>query len=161
MIKLTVKSVLFSVCLLLPALAMAADASEEIKRALMARHDVAPVGELQKIAGGESELVEILLELRQDNETPFVSVRAEKILLDFGGRDDVADALEADVNNPETVGLARVVLLHVNRIPSSDTRVRVARAGVRRARAEPKLRTAVSGLEKSSDPRVRAVAQGE
>jgi hypothetical protein len=136
-----------------------ANADDPILTALSERHPSYTKAGLTSAAGGEDELIGRLLELRSYTALPQVSIRAEGLLLEFASRDDVARALEADITNPATAGLARTVAMGVDKVPSSAARARLADAVVRRGKGDSTFLPYARQLTGSSDPQVRTLAK--
>jgi hypothetical protein len=115
--------------------------------------------QLEEIAGGKDALVAALLELRTDDSTPFVAVRAEKILIGYADRDDVAQALTSDINSTQYAGLARTVSIHVNDAPTSTARVALGRQLLERAGKDSSFLPYARALEDSTEPELRNAAR--
>lgn len=148
---------LFSGILMTSSSALAA--SDPVVSALSLRHMTATTEQLESTAGGADALVSRLLELRTDETTPFVGVRAEKFLLQYADRPEVAAALETDVKSPTMLGLARVVAMNVDKIPSPKVRQSLAQAIVERGKQESGFKPYAQALTSSSDAEVSALAR--
>ncbi|MCB0323740.1 MAG: hypothetical protein KDD69_09215 [Bdellovibrionales bacterium] len=114
---------------------------------------------LESLAGGQDALVRILLDYRTKETPPFVGIRAQKLLLGYANREDVADALAGDVTSEEYFGLARIVSLHLDQVPSEATRSRLGRAIIERAKKEARFERYARGLLQSQDPAVSRMAR--
>ena len=133
--------------------------TDRVLKALSGFHVGATPDGLEQLAGGREALIAALLELRTNNQVPFVGIRAEKMLLSYAGRSDVDQALSADVNSTTNQGLARTVAMHLDRAPSAELRTSLSEQIVNRANREPGFAPFARALTQSSDPSVRAVAR--
>ena len=108
--------------------------AESVEKLLTERHLSATPAELETVAGGREQLIDELLKLRQKDTPPYLSVRAEKALLSYSSDEKVVAALESDLADPNAQGLARIVALHLNKVPSATARERLTKSI--RSRAE-------------------------
>ena len=136
-----------------------AAAEDAVYLALSARHENYTRAQLESSVGGADALVARLLELRHDESLPHVSIRAEKLLLEYADRENVQAALEEDVRSTSKKGLARTVALNVDRISDTAGRERLARAMVDRARKEADFLPYARQLSESKDATVRKLAK--
>ncbi|MFN8391464.1 MAG: hypothetical protein U0136_14345 [Bdellovibrionota bacterium] len=144
---------------LAPHSASASDAVAAVSAAIGGYHPSVTNEQLEQLAGGRESLVQALLEIRNDQTTPFVGVRAERLLLDYADRSDVQAALSADVDSPSSAGLARTVAIHLGRAPSADSQAALARKIVDRANREAEFVPFARTLKDSPEPRVQSVAR--
>ncbi|MFN8389151.1 MAG: hypothetical protein U0136_02535 [Bdellovibrionota bacterium] len=133
--------------------------ADEIESALSGRHFASTSEQLEKIAGNRDALVKRLLELRTQDEPPFVGLRAEKLLLSYVDEDAVLSALESDLSNPKFAGLAQMIAIHVDQVGQPEARLRLARGILARAKSDSTFRTYADSLKSSSDPAVSRVAR--
>ena len=133
-------------------------AEESVKAELAGRHFSEQRENLEQLAGGREELVAILLTLRTSEDPPFVGIRAEKLLLHYADDPRVAEALADDVSSVERTGLARAVALHLDRVPTSRVRQKLATEVVSRAGKERAFLPYANSLKKSEDPEVKRIA---
>jgi len=152
---------LYICALILAVLPSYSLAATSVKEALSERHGVPSTEELANIAGGEDKLVAELLTLRHDDSLPFISIRAEKILVQFADREDVAAALESDLGNAQKRGLARVVAVHLDSAPSSESKARLARAVISRGQREKAFLPYARTLLDSKDSNISSLARSE
>jgi len=145
-------------CLLFASSAFADSPKAQIERSLSARHAVATVAELERLAGGDDQLVAILLDLKDHSSLPFVSVRATRMLVTLSDRSDVQAALLDDMNANDRAGLARVITLHLDKAPTSTARMALGRAAMARSRRDTSFRVYSQELQRSSDASVRRLA---
>lgn len=117
------------------------------------------VQQLEEAAGGEDALVKRLLELRQEEKTPFVGIRAEKLLLGYAGRSDVRAALESDLKSDQLLGLARIVAVNVDKIEDAETRASLARIAIERGEQDESFRSYAKTLTASADTTVSTMAR--
>lgn len=134
-------------------------ASDPVVTALSVRHMTATTEQLEGLAGGADALVAKLLELRSDENTPFVGIRAEKYLLQYADRPEVAAALDQDVKSDTMVGLARVIAMNVDKIPSAKARQSLAQSVIDRGKQQTEFKPYAQALTSSSDPEVSALAR--
>lgn len=132
--------------------------ADQIEQQLSHRHFVASQESLSKLAGGDDALVARLLELRH-SETPFVAVRAEKVLLSYADREDVQVAIESDLQSAQMRGLAQVIAVHIDSVPSPEARMRIAQAALARAERDQSYRVYAKVLIDCSDEQVRKLAR--
>ena len=147
-----------------PGLAIAGDqsgAQSAVQALLLQRHFDGNASKLEAAAGGKDALVSALLSLRHSDSAPFVAMRAERILVDYADRGDVAAALASDVQDPNMKGLARTVVLHLDKVPSDSVRQNLARLAVTRGRSERDFAVYTKTLESSKDSVVRSIALGK
>lgn len=137
-----------------------AQLEDPIFRALAGYHQTASVEELEQLAGGTDALVSRLLELRQLEKPPFVGIRATKILLGFSSRPDVQEALEADMGDESRLGVARILVTHIDSVPDQGFRRRLAERALLRVRNDPEFgRYAKTTLLGSADGQVSRLAK--
>jgi len=125
-----------------------ADGPSEVEKLLTERHDNSDLQTLERLAGGKDQLVDELLRLREKETPPYLSVRAEKLLLNFSGEEKVLSALEGDMENPKTQGLARIVALHFDRVSDESARKRLEKSITERAAREPAFQPYLRGALK-------------
>jgi hypothetical protein len=136
---------------------MAADAVEHF---LAARDSAVSISDLEKSAGGEEQLVKRLVELRSNTATPFVGVRATKLLFYYSGRSDVSGVLLSDARSSSHQGVIHLLAQHIDRIQDVDARRSIAQELVRRAATEESLRPHVKLLRASGDKKVLELSAG-
>ena len=124
----------------------AADASG-VEKALIARHPSESDADLEKIAGGKDALIDELLKLRQKKSPPQLSVRAEKALLTYADEERVLAALESDMANAESKGLARTIALHLKKVKSPLARARLSSEARSRAGRDPSFTPMLREIE--------------
>ncbi len=142
--------------LALVALTPFAAYAESVKGMLGGYHFSGSVDELSAKAGSKEALITELLSLRRDTKTPFVAVRAEKVLLELAGDTRVRTALEEDATSKEFLGLARTVAVHIDKV--EDTGVRRALAGSLLKRSDGD-KSISKILQESKDPEISAAAR--
>ncbi|MCC6221681.1 MAG: hypothetical protein IT291_10620 [Deltaproteobacteria bacterium] len=135
------------------------DKVEKIALVLGMRHMTATVQDLERMAGGEDELVKIFLELRKLENRPFVGVRAEKFLLGYADKDAVQTALIADMESKEWAGHARLIAKNIDVVKNTAARRRLALGAVSRAKKDPEFIPHARGLIKSSDVEISKLAR--
>lgn len=136
-----------------------AQANEEVVGALSARHLEVTHQQLEELAGGRDVLIQSLLEIRRTARVPAASIRAQKFLLHYADEEEVTEALLDDIDSEEFHGLARTIVLHIDKIPSSTARRTIARRALQRARTDSGLRPYTQTLIESKDEEVRAAAR--
>ena len=139
-----------------------ADSTESVLKALSGYDSAVTVEGLEKLAGSQDALVASLLVLRHKEDgsvPPYVSVRAERLLLQFAGREDVQAALEEDLQSEQWFGLARIVVVHLDTVSDAAARSRLAKAALDRAAREQRFTTYGRMLRDSSDPEVSRMAR--
>lgn len=141
---------------LLPLTAFAGT-TEDVSKALSGYHFSGDLASLEKIAGGKENLINALLELRTTDAIPFVAIRAERLLVSYADEERVHNALSADLGS-EHKGLARTVVLHLDKAPST-ARESLARKAVERASHEEDFKPFARSLASSSDAKVRELAR--
>ena len=124
--------------------------------ALSLRHGGATLESLEEIAGSREAVVARLLEARHLEKPPFAGIAAQKLLLQLADRSDVQDAIDQDIASPEYFGLARIVVVHLDKVPNAEARSRTALSRVER---EPKFRAYARTLVESSDSEVSRLAR--
>ena len=127
--------------------------------ALSVRHMTATPSELETAAGGKDALISRLLELRSQEKPPFVGVRAEKLLLGYADEQAVENALTADLQSAERKGLARLVTIHLQSVPSEAVRGRLAKQALDRAGRETDFAPYARVLLESPDSEVKKLAR--
>ena len=132
--------------------------SDPVLRALEGYHFNKSASELEQIAGGQEQLVSRLLELRGSEKPPFVGIRAVKVLMSYGEREDVRSALLEDMRSASRLGVARTLVVHIDSVSNRDFRYELARQAVERAVEEESFSRYARALEDSSDERVRRIA---
>jgi hypothetical protein len=150
--------IIFSATILFASSCAVADGS--LTEALSARHFNQSTADLEAKYGGEEKLVAELLQLRKQESPPFVGVRAAKILMSYSGREDVAKAMYEDIQSDDTVGLAQLYAINIDKISNESTRRRLARALVDRSKGNARVATAVESMQSSSDAEVSRLAKG-
>lgn len=136
-----------------------ADEPDPVLFALSARHMNTSVAQLEELAGGKDQLVEKLLTWRTQESPPFVGIRAEKLLLNYADRNDVSQALQSDVDSGKFRGLARIIAVNIDHVSDSQTRERLARSVLERAKQDQEFKTYARTLQDSTDQRVRELAR--
>ena len=155
LILLTTLSLLF-----LPVRLFAERADDPVLMVLSSQHMKMDIDKLEQLVGGEEVLVKRLLVLRHQGGVPFVSVRAEKLLLHYSSREDVKAALEEDLQSPETKGLARVIAIHLDRVADSALKEGLARKLINLASADKDfLPYARAATIESTDPKLRELGR--
>lgn len=127
--------------------------------ALSVRHMTATPSELEAAAGGKDALIARLLELRTQEKPPFVGVRAEKLLLGYANEQAVENALTADLQSAERKGLARLVTIHLQSVPSDAVRGRLAKQALDRVGRETDFAPYARVLLESPDSEVKKLAR--
>ncbi len=155
---------LLGVSMLISAAPQPASASDDpVYFRLSGKHFNESVSSLEKAAGGRDQLVARLLELRRSEGLPYVSIRAEKLLLDIaneeGGSGPVSSALEADVTDPGYSGLARVVVTHIDSVESDSLRASLAAKAVSTHKSNSRMAPYLKSMEGSFDANVRSAAR--
>ncbi len=135
--------------------ACAQTSSASLKLLLSDRHKVPTFAELEKNYSSEDALVADLLELRLVDYPPFVSLRAEGLLLQYSDREDVISNLEEDLNHSERLGLARVIIRGLDKIKNSDAKHRFSLKAAELVSTNKILKSLKEGMENSSDPVVK------
>ncbi|MBP9839203.1 MAG: hypothetical protein KBC84_10895 [Proteobacteria bacterium] len=113
---------------------------------------------LEELAGGKQQLIDLLLALRLKEKPPFVATRSEKILIGYSDEPRVAQILEQDMQDPNLRGLAQIITLHLDTIPSATLRKSLASRATTRARVEKEFTPYASDLKNSKDQEVRRIA---
>lgn len=129
-----------------------------VKGLLGQRHFDGSTVALEQAAGGKENLVALLISLRHDEKTPFVAIRAERLLIDYSDHSDAEAALQADLQDAKMKGLARTVVMHLDKVKSDSLRQSLARSAMTRAKSEPDFEPYTRSLHSSSDPVVRSIA---
>lgn len=127
--------------------------------ALANRHMTQTTAQLEQIAGGQDKLVARLLQLRTEEKLSYVAVRAEKILLSYSARPEVADALAEDAVNPNRTGLARMITVHIDKVEAPAARKRLAELLVARGGTDAEFSPYARTLQESSDSEVSRLAR--
>ena len=151
-------------CGTLPVSVAAASPSDDpVYFQLSGRHFNASVDSMIQVAGGEDQLVAKLLELRRSQGLPYVSIRAEKLLLELANREDgagpISSALEKDVTDAGYEGLARVVVTHIDTIQSDSLRSSLATKAVASYRSNDSMHPYLKNLSTSAHDNVRSAAK--
>ena len=143
--------------------ANAASSDDPIYFRLSGRHFNESVASLEAVAGGRDQLVTRLLELRHSDGVPWVSIRAEKLLLqianDEGGNGPVSSALEADAADKNNAGLARVIVTNIDSIESDSLKSSLATKAVSSHAGDARMTPYLKLLQSSSSGNVRAAAR--
>lgn len=147
-------SALFFQCSVLSAVA---ESPDPIATALSARHFSTAAPELEKIAGGVDPLVQRLIALRFSPMPPYLALRAEKLLLGYADRSDVLGALLEDLESPDRKGLAQLIALHVDQVPSDVSRAKLGAGIVARAKRDESYGSFAKMLADSKDPVLRHI----
>lgn len=132
---------------------------DQVLLVLSSRHLVAASDQLEKIAGGPEPLAKRLIKLRLDQSTPFVGVRAAKLLLGYTRLPEVSQAIHEDIAAEDREGLARVYAVQIDTIPEPENRKVIAERLVARGSNNPAFRPFVRVLAESKDPEVLKVAK--
>jgi hypothetical protein len=119
------------------------------------RHHVPGIESLQKNYSSTDELIEDLLRIRLTEYPPFAALRAEALLLEFSDREDVISHLEEDLEHPERIGLARVIIRSLDKVKNDDARARFAKKAARLVRTNETLKSLETSMEESPDPVVQ------
>ncbi len=133
--------------------------NDPLMLALANRHMTQSTTELEQLAGGQDKLVARLLQLRTEEKLSYVAVRAEKILLNYSARPEVADALAEDAVNPNRTGLARMITVHIDKVEEPAARKRLAELLVARAGTDAEFSPYARTLLDSSDLEVSRLAK--
>ena len=134
--------------------------SDALTVALSDRHKIPSFAELEQIAGGHDQLIDRLLELRGDQVTPQVGIRSARILLEhFQGEENIAAAFEEDLSRDDRKGIAQVIALNLDRVPSSEARVRLAQGILEKAKSDSNYAVFAKSLIASHDTSVRELAK--
>lgn len=147
---------------LFAAVGTASAAPEDVIAVLSQRDEyrgTASLQQLEELAGGEDELVALLLEYRTKETPPFVGIRSEKTLLNYAHRDDVRDALANDITSPAHTGLARVIGMHIDSVSDTTARRLFAERVLSRAANDPDFARYGRMLLESTDSNVRSLAK--
>jgi len=100
--------------------------TRSLEQELAGRHFELVASDLAGIFGGEDKVVSDLIKLRDIDTPPFVSTRAEKLLLGFSNREDVMAVLRQDVVGENSLGLCSIILANITEIPEQAFRVELA-----------------------------------
>ena len=143
--------------------ASAASSDDPIYFRLSGRHFNESVASLEAVAGGREQLVTKLLELRLSEGVPWVSIRAEKLLVqianDEGGTGPASSALEADAADKSKAGLARVIVTNIDSIESDSLKTSLATKAVSSHAGDARMTPYLKLLQSSSSGNVRAAAR--
>lgn len=149
----------FSLMATVPAVVQAEGSPLERVRQILSGYEVPyKLSDLERMAGGKDALVAILLELRNDDETRFVSTRSEEVLLRYSDREDVLTALKTDLANPLTPGHAIAIVTHIDMVPALDKRRELAKIGAQRAAGEESFHPYVRLLSMNADSQIQKSA---
>lgn len=132
-----------------------AQRSSDLQASLSDRHKVPTINDLEKMYGSTEDLVKDLLLLRLVEFPPFVSLRAEALLLQYSDRKDVISSLEEDLDHNNRLGLARVIIRGLDQIKDTKAKVRFAEKAAELVNTNDRLRSLREGMENSSDPVVK------
>lgn len=158
-----------AMALILSACSFSAQANEEANKddltakvaaELSGYHSKITTEQLENIAGGKDNLVSSLLKLRTMEKPPFVSIRSEKLLLNYASRADVAAALKSDIQDKNLRGLAGAIALHIDKIQDQEIRRSLAQMATSRAKEDTEFRSFVTGFGNSIDPEIRRLVVG-
>ncbi len=124
------------------------------------RHQVPSLEVLEGKYESTDQLISDLLELRLTENPPFVSLRAEELLLEYSDREDVLLHLEEDLSHPERKGLARVIIRGLHKIRDEEAKTRFSRTSAELVRSVPFFSPMKEFMIESPDPVVkRAIAE--
>lgn len=138
-----------------------AQSSAELKVLLSDRHQIPTLSELEKIYGSTDALVQDLLELRLVDFPPFVSLRAENLLLQYSDRNDVISSLEEDLDHEGRIGLARVIIRGLDQVKDNQAKARFASKAAKLVNTNDKLKSLKGSMENSSDAVVKKAIQSK
>ena len=141
--------------------ATAADTSADsaaVKKALSGHHMEVTATQLEQIAGGKDALITELLALRRDTVTPFVGVRAVKLLLPYSADSRVQTALTEDLKSSEFKGLAQAIALNlVTGAESGESKNVLARTALERSKTDKSFAPFVEPIKSSQDPEMKRI----
>ena len=80
--------------------------------------------------------------------------------MQYSDRPDVARAIAEDIQSDDTVGLAQLYAVNIDKIPNEQTRRRLAKALVDRSKSNAKVASAVETMASSNDAEVSRIAKG-
>ena len=132
---------------------------DQVLLVLSSRHLVAAPDQLEKMAGGPEPLAKRLIALRLDQSTPFVGVRAAKLMLGYTRLPEVTKAIQEDIAAEEREGLARVYAVQIDTVPEAENRRMIAERLIARGSNSPSFRPFVRVLAESKDPEVLKLAK--
>ena len=132
---------------------------ESIRTALSAFEVSQSLTQLESIAGGKDALVAILLSLRNDEETRFVSTRSEQLLLSYADRPEVLSALKSDLDDSTAPGHAIAIVTHIDSVPSVAPRRELAKSGLARATRDASFHPYARMLTMNDDVEIKKSAQ--
>lgn len=133
--------------------------TDAVLLALSAKDFTSSRAQLEQISGSEDALVKKLLELRTTEKPPYVGIRAEKLLLTYAHREDVASALESDLQSQQYKGLARIIAINVDKVQDSAARKRLARTLINQGSVDQEFARYSRTLTESSDAEVSKMAK--
>lgn len=136
-----------------------AEQRDQVLLVLSSRHLVADPAQLEKLAGGADPLVKRLLKLRLDQSTPFVGVRAAKLLISYSTNPDVMSAIAEDIATEDREGLARVYAVHIDSAADDASRKAIAEQLIARGANSPSFRPFVRVLAECRDGEVVKLAK--
>lgn len=131
-----------------------AQSKDQVTLLLSARHLNASPAQLEKMAGGPDALVKKLLGARLKESTPFLGVRAAKMLLQYTHYPEVLTAIGEDIAAANREGLARVYAVHIDEVREPEARKEIARRLIDRAGSQPAFRPFARIMQESRDPEV-------
>lgn len=123
------------------------------------RHNVATTEELLVLFGGDRELLKNkLLEARLNQTHPYLWARALKILLkEFSSDPQVVKFIEEDIADSSKLGIARLVGVNIDEIPSATTRALFAKDLIKKSLVEPKLKDVIDSFALSRHQDLREI----
>ncbi len=122
-------------------------------------HGAPSLASLEKIAGSEDALIEFLLEYRTKEQPPFVGIRAQKLLLSYADRSDVAEALASDIDSAEYLGLARVIGANIDAVNDESARRLLASRIIARGKRDSSFTPYAKSLIGSNNAEVSSLAR--
>jgi len=104
--------------------------TRSLEQEIKGRHFELVATDLSVVFGGEDKVVADLISLRDLESPPYVSTRAEKLLLGFSNREDVRAILRQDVVDEKSLGLCSVILSNITSIPDEAFRMELANSAL-------------------------------
>ncbi len=132
--------------------------AERVRNILSNHHVDKTAAEIEALVGGEDTLVQTLIAARLDKSVPFVSMRAEKMLLtNYSSRADVIAILKEDLTSGLSVGFARTIVANLDRVSDPAARAELGRLGLEKAFADAEFVPYARMMSFSTDPALRAL----
>ncbi len=159
--KSRILAVSFSlVSLICSHFAASAHASDALVEALSDRHHVPSFEELVQLVGGRDQLIDRLVELRGNTTVPQVGMRSARLLLEnYNGESEIESALSEDLERADRKGIAQMIALNLDKVPSSVARVRLAENVLQKAQGDSDYAPFAKSLSVSKDEAVRKLAR--